>query len=159
MKQPFPADWPVMINLGCGNAPEDGFINHDIVKHSPHVDVVWNLDDLPWPWPDGCAQRIVAKSVIEHLRLTPVESINECWRIMKTGGFLFVKMPLWNHPITHRDPTHRWKTAPGMFDYFDPTTSLGKTYTFYTPYKWRIVTPEQMNSGKSSLMVTMQKIV
>ena len=149
----------LMINLGCGNAPEDGFINHDRVKHAPHVDVVWDLDVMPWPWPDGCAVRIIAKAVLEHLTWNLVESINECWRIMAPGGFLFVKVPLWDHVVSHQDPTHRWSFSERVFEYFDPTTELGETYGFYTPYKWRIVTPVALNSGKSSMNVTLQKVI
>ena len=59
----------IMINLGCGKTPEDGFVNHDRVKHSPHVDVAWVLDEMPWPGADGCATRIVAKSVLEPLKV------------------------------------------------------------------------------------------
>ena len=149
---------PIMLNLGCGNAPEDGFINHDVVKHAPHVDVVWDLDQLPWPWPDGCASRIIAKAVFEHLRLSLIESVNECWRIMQPGGFLFIKLPMWNHVVSHQDPTHRWKFSERVFEYFDPGTPLGAQYGFYTPYKWRIVNPAAVNSGGSSFGCTLQKV-
>lgn len=147
----------IQINLGCGDVPEDGFINHDRVKHAAYVAVVWDLDVLPWPWLDECASRIIAKSVLEHLKLSLIESVNECWRIMAPGGFLFVKLPLWNHPVTHQDPTHRWSFSERVFEYFDPTTPLGKQYGFYTPFKWRITAPPAVNSGKSSLSVTLQK--
>ena len=146
-----------MINLGCGNTPEDGFINHDVVKHAPHVDVIWNLDMLPWPWPNACASRIVAKAVLEHLRLSLVESLNECWRIMAPGGSLFVKLPLWNHVVSAQDPTHRWSFSERVFEYFDPETPLGQQYGFYTPYKWSIIGEVAVNSGRSSFSVTLQK--
>lgn len=149
---------PIMINLGCGNAPEDGFVNHDVVKHAPHVDVVWNLNDMPWPWPDSCASRIIAKSVLEHLIPDLVLSINECWRIMQPGGFLYVKLPMWNHEVSSQDPTHRWKFAPHVFDYFDVDTDLGTNYAFYTPFKWKIINPATLNPGKSSFNTTLQKV-
>lgn len=154
----------LLINLGCGNTPEDGigFINHDIVAHSLHVDVAHDLnslmDDVPWPWPDDSADRILAKAVFEHLRLTLVESINECWRIMAPGGFLFVKLPMWNHAASYQDPTHRWFFSERVFDYFDPSTDLGKTYGFYTLLKWQIIKPVAVNSGGTSMNVTMQVI-
>ena len=36
------------LNIGCGNRPLPGAVNHDRAKHSPHVDIHWGLE-RPWP--------------------------------------------------------------------------------------------------------------
>jgi hypothetical protein len=65
-----------MLELGCGTAPTPGYIHHDRRGHSPHVEVVHDLDKLSWPWLDaGCAE-ILALDVFEHLHLMP-EVCNE----------------------------------------------------------------------------------
>lgn len=149
---------PPHINLGCGIAPEDGFINHDRIKHSDWVDVAHDLDVMPWPWPDNYAYRIVAKSVLEHLKWTLIESVNECWRILEPGGYLYVKVPAWNHRVSFQDPTHRWYFSDRVFEYFDPETELGRTYFYYTPFKWKIIKGPERNKIGSSINVTMQKL-
>jgi hypothetical protein len=75
-----------MLELGCGTAPTPGYIHHDRRGHSPHVEVVHDLDKLPWPWLDaGCAE-ILALDVFEHLHLMPEVCLRECDRILMPGG-------------------------------------------------------------------------
>ena len=38
------------LQLGCGIRPIEGAINHDKEKHSDFVDVVWDLNEMPWCW-------------------------------------------------------------------------------------------------------------
>ncbi len=146
------------LNLGCGMTPGGGCINHDRIKHSSWIDVAWDLNKIPWPWEDNSISRIIARSVLEHLRLSLIESVNECWRIVVPAGRLFLKLPAWNSSISHQDPTHRWFFDPRVFEYFDPTTPLGKQYSFYTPYKWKLVNPGKPNKGGSSIHATLQKV-
>lgn len=37
------------LELGCGDRPAEGFIHHDRVRHSPHVDLAFDLRYRPWP--------------------------------------------------------------------------------------------------------------
>jgi len=147
------------LNLGCGAFPIADGINHDIVAHSDYVDTVWNLDKMPWPWENEEFEGIIAKAVLEHLHWTLLESINECWRILKPGGHLYVKVPCWDSYVSHQDPTHRWFYAPRVFEYFDPEMPLGKKYHWYTPLKWRLVKPGGLNSGSTSIHATLEKLV
>ena len=145
------------LNLGCGSTPIENGINCDIVAHSPYVDVVWDLNNMPWPWKDEEFDGIIAKAVLEHLHWTLVESVNECWRILKPGGYLFLKVPAWNHKVSYQDPTHRWFFSERVFEYFDPNTQLGKKYGWYTPFKWTLSKPAETNSSGSSLYATLIK--
>lgn len=145
-----------ILNLGAGNRVIGDAVNHDVVKHRPEIAVVWDLNNMPWPWPDNSFDQIVARAVLEHIRPDLVQSLNECWRILRPGGQLFVKLPYWESEISHEDPTHRWFFALRSLDQFDPDTERGREYAFYTPRKWRILEPPVLNKARSSIIAKMQ---
>lgn len=128
------------LNLGAGNEPitSADCINHDLIKHRAEIAVAHDLNVRPWPWKDGAFEQVLAKSVFEHLSIDLVQALDECWRILAKGGVLYCKVPMWNAPQAYQDPQHRWRWAPGVFDYFDPDTPAGKEYSYYTPRKWQI---------------------
>lgn len=149
--------------LGAGNRPVNGndVINHDIIKHREEIDVVWDLNILPWPWQDEEFDYIKASSVFEHLHHDLIQVLNECWRIMQYNGILYLVLPLWNHPNSFRDPTHRWRFTEDSLDYFDPSTKIGQDYGFYTPYKWKVEKKIKYNivdGKKSSFRRKLRKI-
>jgi SAM-dependent methyltransferase len=144
------------LNLGAGNKPQAGAVNHDLRKHRPEIDVAWDLNELPWPWADGSFDKIVARAVLEHLDIDLVHSLDECWRILRPGGSIYLKLPHWKSELAHSDPTHRWFFALGSFDQFDPDKRRGREYAFYTERRWRIVKGPKLNGAKSSIYVTMQ---
>jgi SAM-dependent methyltransferase len=116
-----------------------GATNHDLTKHRPEIDVTHDLNILPWPWPDNSFDEIQLVSVAEHLRLTLIETLNECWRILTPGGKLILKFPLWSTPTAHDDPTHRWWWSERVIEVFDLSTKYGQDHPYYTPLKWKIL--------------------
>ena len=154
-----------VLNLGAGNRIVEGAINHDRRKHRPEIDVAWDLNRLPWPWKDGDFQHVRAMSVLEHLDVDLLTSLNECWRILAPGGTLHIRLPYWRHETCWRDPTHRRGYTMETFDIFDPTTQVGRDYGFYTPHKWHIVEKQYIHraddtsSIASSLEAVMEKVV
>jgi len=128
----------VNLNLGCGLDIREGWINHDIIKHSKHI-TAWDLNDTPWPWGTSTIDVIDAISVFEHLKLTFIETLNECWRILKPTGAIHIKYPLNTSPFIREDPTHRWFWGIYVTDFVDPRTKYGKDVPFYTPFKWHIL--------------------
>lgn len=147
-----------ILNLGCGNKLIAGAVQHDRVKHRPEVDIVHDLNVLPWPWADNSFERIVAWAVLEHLNIDLLQSMNECWRILKPGGQIQLKLPVWDHPNSWTDPTHRWHYTLETCDIFDPRTKYGSEYRFYTDRKWKIVDKARLNNAKSSFFVTLEVI-
>ena len=129
----------MILNLGCGNRIQQGAVNHDIAKHRPEIDIVHDLNERPWPWPDNSADMIDARSVFEHLRLTLIETADECWRILRPSGRLVVMYPLAGQATSYQDPTHRWHWTEESLDYLDPDTRHGQDYAYYTARKWRIL--------------------
>jgi hypothetical protein len=126
------------LNLGCGNAPIEGAINHDVTAHSAFVDEVWNLEETPWPWYDGSFSEIVAQDLLEHLHLGFVAFFDEAWRVLEDGGTIAIRTPMWNSENAAIDPTHVRCYHPESFHYLDPRTAWGQKYGFYTTRKWRI---------------------
>lgn len=145
-----------ILNVGAGNHIHRGAVNHDRLKHRPEIDVVHDLNLLPWPWADNEFDQVCASSVFEHLDIDLVAILNEVWRILRPGGTLRVKVPHWQHDNAYADPTHRWRYSLRSFDCFVPGTKLGDELNFYTPHKWRFVKPPKLNSHKSSLIATLQ---
>jgi len=144
------------LNIGAGNKIIAGAVNHDLTKHRPEIDVVWDLNDLPWPWEDNSFDKINATAVLEHLRMDLMMSLNECWRILRPGGTIYLKLPHWKHDTSWMDPTHYWKYSLRVLEVFDPDTVYGKAYAFYTEHKWRIIKGPKLNDAKSSFFVTME---
>jgi SAM-dependent methyltransferase len=146
-----------LLILGCGNKPVAGAVNHDRIRHREEIDIAWDLNDLPWPWEDESFDRVHANAVLEHLRLNLVESLNECWRILRPGGTLYVKLPHWKHDTSYMDPTHYWQYSVRALDVFDPATEFGRRYAFYTDRKWRLVKGPMLNKARSSIVATLEK--
>lgn len=152
-----------ILNLGAGNSPVkigegDRGVNHDVRLDParPWVTVAWDLNDLPWPWEDNSFDVIVARTVLEHLRLNLIESMNECWRILRKGGKALLKLPDYRHEHSFIDPTHYWRFSIHTVEVFDPETRYGRAYAFYTPRKWKIVKGPRLNRCRSSIYVTLE---
>lgn len=155
---PLPGREREVLNLGCGNKIMAGAVNHDLRKHRAEVDVAWDLNERPWPWRDGTFDLIVARAVFEHLRMTLIETMDECWRVLRPGGDVWMKLPFWASEGSYQDPTHYWRFTLATCDVFDPRTRYGQSYGFYTERKWKIVKGARLNRGRSSFTIRMRKL-
>ena len=142
-----------VLNIGAGNKLVPGAVNHDRVAHRPEIDVVWDLNVVPWPWEDDSFDLVVACAVLEHLQITLIESVGESWRILAPGGRLHVKIPYWQHDNSYADPTHYWRFSPQTLDLFDPDTKYGHDYAFYVGLRqWKTIKPARLNQQRSSII-------
>lgn len=147
-----------VLNIGCGNRLIEGAVHHDRVKHRPEIDVVHDLNVLPWPFADKSFDKIVALAVLEHLDIDLVASLNECHRILRPGGQAVIKLPLQSGSNAYDDPTHRWFYTLNSLDQFCPETKRGQEYSFYTPLKWKFVKRPAANEAQTSLWVTLEAL-
>lgn len=90
------------LNIGCGSDIREDYINIDRAKN-PGVDVVFDLEELPYPFEDNSVDEIYASHILEHFQ-DPIAIIHELHRILKVGGQLRIKVP---HP-----------TNPGIFSVY-----------------------------------------
>lgn len=104
------------LNLGAGSRVKDGWVNVDAAD-VPGVDVVHDLDTLPWPFDDGSADGIEAFDVFEHVD-NPVGFMTECWRVLKPGAEVYIHTTYWRSKNCYTDPTHKRFCTKSTFDYW-----------------------------------------
>lgn len=150
----------IKINLGSGADPKEGYVNVDMVD-LPEVDVVHNLIKFPYPFEDNSADNIMAVDVIEHLPTYigedhgVIKFLEECHRILKPGGELYIQTPGWRAEFLWIDPTHVRGFDIQSMDFFDPSTHYGKTTGFYSECKFKVRAEELENHN---LRFWMEKI-
>jgi predicted SAM-dependent methyltransferase len=105
MDSSVPADG-LCLNLGCGYAPVDGFVNIDNrleVKPDLCCDVIAGL-----PYADGTVDYVRAHDFLEHIPIgDTVSVIDEIWRVLKPGGMFESFTPDAEHgQAAFQDPHH-----------------------------------------------------
>lgn len=127
----------VKLNLGAGKDIREGFVNHDIAEISG-IDVVHDLNCLPWPWADNSFDEVIALDVIEHLdAFFPV--MEEMHRILRPNGVVRIKVPYWNSSFRHMDPTHKQSIHEMTFHFMDPQKEICQQRDYYTTARFHIV--------------------
>lgn len=96
------------LNLGCGHNKRPGWVN---VDHSDTCspDVVVDLEQTPWPWPDDSVDEVLMSHVLEHLgqqTRTYLAIWQELYRVCKPGALLLIFVPHPRHDDYITDPTH-----------------------------------------------------
>ena len=104
------------LDVGCGPAKWPGATGVD-AKAYPGVDVVWNLEQLPWPLGENAFDVILCRDSLEHLE-DIVGTMEEFHRLLVPGGRVMIVTPHVAHPSSFRDPTHKHHFTLGTFDYF-----------------------------------------
>lgn len=106
------------------------------IKPFDGVDVVHDLNVIPWPFEDNSYDEIIALHVVEHLQ-SLVNFMDESWRILKKDGILHIETPLagsGNVELEWADPTHiRCFTTYSFHNYF---TDHGVAQFGYTDRIW-----------------------
>lgn len=127
----------ILLDIGCGANKNPNMVGID-VRALPGVDIVWNIEEVPWPLPDECVLTSVMSHVYEHINPAGgkvLEVMNEIWRITKVGGQLAISMPYgWSFGYI-QDPTHCNPANEATWQYFDPRFPL---YGIYHPRPWEI---------------------
>ena len=98
------------LNLGSGTNPSKStedieYINIDIAQLDG-VDMIYDLNDIPYPFEDETFDLIIMHDIIEHLD-KPIEVFKECYRLLKTGGKINLKVVHWSYRYTYSDPQHK----------------------------------------------------
>lgn len=96
------------LNLGSGQNKLDGYTNIDKFPDF-EPDLVWDLEQTPWPFEDNSVSEIMANHVLEHLgqaTATYFAIIKELYRVLKPGGRLEISVPHIRHDNFWNDPTH-----------------------------------------------------
>ena len=127
------ASLPRELNLGCGRKRREACLNVDrAAQVAP--DLVWDLDQFPYPLPDSHFSRIFAGDVVEHLADIPA-FMREAHRLLAPGGLLEITTPHFSCANSYTDPTHRHHLGYFSFDYF----TRGHELEYYADATFEIV--------------------
>lgn len=123
----------------------EGYINVDM-EPIEGVNVIHDLNTIPFPFEDNSADEIIAHRVLEHI-INPPQFIKECHRILKKGGTFNVILPVASFSINHlrgtyvKDIFKAWTVNYGFgqsgpyFDLVYQKRSLKRKSTLY--YRFR----------------------
>ena len=109
------------LNLGCGYDRREGFVNVDSQAECAPDQVV-DLEQLPWPWPDGSVEAVLFHHSLEHLGGDPkvfLGLMQELYRVCAPGAVIEIVVP---HPRSDNflgDPTHVRPISPQVMQLFD----------------------------------------
>jgi ubiquinone/menaquinone biosynthesis C-methylase UbiE len=130
---------PVVLELGCGQAPHPGRIGIDHLDMAS-VEIVADLEKgLPF-FPDSSVDEIHARSFFEHLE--NFEGVmREIVRVLKPGGTCTLFVPHFSNPYYYSDYTHRRFFGLYTLYYFveKPKQLRRKVPDFYTDIRIEIV--------------------
>lgn len=125
------------LHIGCGTDQLPGAVRLDVNSHVG-PDVVWDLNDFPYPFPDNAFRYCVALSVIEHLQ-DFFGVMRELHRVTREGGVVCVLVPHFSSAAIARDPTHKLALSALSCDYLIPGTALERQYGYYAEFRFRLL--------------------
>jgi hypothetical protein len=108
------------LDIACGNAKPEGFVGIDRVA-LPGVDLVHDLDEIPWPIAAESVTEARCSHYFEHVeRPRRPAFMDELWRILVPGGTATLITPL-GLTRQFQDFSHAWPVFLQSYLYFDST--------------------------------------
>jgi hypothetical protein len=120
-----------ILNLGCGFKHLNGAVNLDL-RTSVNPDVLHDLNQTPWPFPDSQFAEVVAYDVLEHCG-DVIAAMEEIHRISLNGAVIRITVPHFSCANAFTDPTHRHYFGWSSFHYF----TAEHEFSFYTQKQFR----------------------
>ncbi|MBV9852562.1 MAG: class I SAM-dependent methyltransferase [Armatimonadetes bacterium] len=135
-------DWRI---LEVGSGPNKLFPQSTTIDISPtgQPDILHDLNDIPYPLPEGRFDLVVCLHVLEHVQ-DLVGTTTELHRVLKPGGLLFVEVPYFSSVHFYTDPTHVHAFSTRSFDYYvegTPVSRFGYSPARFTKERVEIVVP------------------
>lgn len=125
------------LDVGCGNDKIPGAIGIDLVA-GPQVDIVHDLDRMPWPIQTSAFDVIRLWSVIEHLR-DLVAVMEEVHRVARPDAIVLIGTPHFSSANAYTDPTHVHFLSGRFLDYFVQDTEMSGHYGFYSKARFNLL--------------------
>lgn len=118
----------IVIDIGCGDYKlkannDERVIGIDYQK-TKGVNIVHNLEK-PLPFTTNYADSIYSNHTFEHI-LNAKNLIEECWRVTKPEGQIFIRVPHYSHTTMYSDMTHKTFFGSRSFDFYVKGTDLSK---------------------------------
>ena len=115
------------LEIGCGDNKRAGFTGMDIVTLEG-IDIVHDMNEVPWPLEDNLFEEIVLDDVLEHSK-NFLGVLKELYRVGSDGCIVKISVPHFSCDNMYSDPTHTIFFSSRSFTYFDK--SLGYKHNFY----------------------------
>jgi SAM-dependent methyltransferase len=129
----------IRLDIGCGIFKQKGCLGMDIVKH-PNVDIVHDVQKFPWPVPDDICTFVLMSHIFEHIEPKyRFQVMDECWRICRHDGQLYIACPYAGSPLEAAHPAHYMCPNESAFEFFDPEYQLWHSCSYKKPLPWKIV--------------------
>ena len=123
-----------ILDVGCGTNKHPGAIGLDNNLRTA-ADVIHDLGQIPYPFPDNEIDEIVSNHVAEHVP-DVMAFVTELYRITKPGGRIKLLTPHYTNPDWASDPTHRNHFNSYTFNVFMPERQL---FPFYTEVNLKLI--------------------
>lgn len=144
------------IDMGCGRDNLEGYLHLDRRFHSPHIDLAWDLNIIPYPFNDNTFSEVRMYDVFEHID-KPLEVLNEVHRILIQGGVFDLRIPTVEDFDLWTDITHKRPFTERSFDHFIRGTVFNTNYGYYSERLWELVDRQSTESGRA-INFRLQKI-
>jgi SAM-dependent methyltransferase len=108
------------LNMGCGHNKIDGWVNVDMFEECA-PDVLWDLERLPWPWPNDSVDGVLFFHSLEHLGQDTrkfLTMMQELYRVCRHGAEIQIAVPHPRHDDFIGDPTHVRIITPDLLALF-----------------------------------------
>lgn len=131
----------------------DDYVNVDI-SAKVKCDIVVDLENDIFPWGNNSVDYINAEMILEHIWKRD-RFMNECWRVLKPGGKMFITVPPAGTIAYYKDPTHISPWIPETFRYYaDWNTDAANDRR-----TWRLLRCDHLKPGDENefLEVIMEK--
>lgn len=123
------------LDIGCGSGKVAGAVGVDCIA-LPGVDVVHDLNQRPWPFPDNSFDHVVCKHSLNHLN-DLVRTMEEIHRIAKPGAIIEILAPHYTSDNFNTDPTHKFHIGYRSFNYFCDNVPF--KYHYYSQARFEMV--------------------
>lgn len=112
------------LDVGCGGRKLPGSVGMDILALPP-VDVVHDLNVMPWPFPSEHFDLVFLNHVLEHVG-DVVKVMEEIHRVLKPGGRAVIQVPYFRCVDAYNDPTHTHFFTAHTLNYFIKGSGLDR---------------------------------
>lgn len=133
------------LNLGCGEDYRKGWLNVDSRKNVK-VDLIYDLDKLPYPFKKNQFDEILMSHVLEHVG-DPIKTLKEVVGISKNNAIIIIKVP---HAFSYANVTdlqHKTNFTENSFtdvhlkEYELENLKLVRTEFLFPVNKWKRYIP------------------
>lgn len=94
------------LNLCSGAMLLNGYVDVDKSRSALKVNLLYDLDNIPWPFEDESADEIIMSHCLEHL-IDHNSVMGEIYRILNCNGKAVISIPHFTSQLAYADPTHK----------------------------------------------------